>query len=59
MARARPTSEVVPTGSGRGARDLADDAGAGGRAAANRSLSSAAKSSRTSRPSSAGVRNLR
>ncbi len=57
MACSRPTSEVVPTGSRR-------EPGAAAwltprERAANRSLSSVARSSRTSRPSSAGVRKLR
>ena len=58
----RPTSDVTLTGSGRGSRAPADDgatAAAGARAAANRSLSSVAKSSRTSLDSSAGVRKER
>ncbi len=50
MARSRPTSDVVLAGRGRGERP-----GGGGRAAAKRSLSSVARSSRTSRPSSRAV----
>ena len=62
MACSRPTSEVVATGSRRGPRDLVTAAGAratGPLPAANRSLNSAARSSRTSRPSSAAVVNRR
>jgi hypothetical protein len=60
MAASRPTSEVASSGSGRGPCRLGDAAAAaGGRAAANRSLSSIARSSRTSRPSSPGVRKCR
>ena len=58
MARSRPSSDVVLTGSRARARGPPGGGGACGRplAAANRSLSSTARSSRTSRPSSAGVR---
>ena len=56
MACSRPTSEVVPTGSRR--EPGVDGAADAGERVANRSLSSAARSSRTSRPSSAGVLNL-
>ena len=60
MARSRPSSDVVLTGSGRGPRPAAGDgAVAWPPPAANRSLSSTARSSRTSRPSSAGVRKYR
>ena len=59
MARSRPSSDVVLTGSGRGPRPPARGAAAGPPAAENRSLSSTARSSRTSRPSSAGVRKCR
>jgi hypothetical protein len=62
MARSRPSSDVVLTGSGRGPRAPAGGdtaAAAWPPAAANRSLSSTARSSRTSRPSSAGVRKFR
>ena len=62
MACSRPSSDVVLTGSGRGPRAPAGDGAAAAAwppAAANRSLSSTARSSRTSRPSSAGVRKCR
>jgi hypothetical protein len=54
MARSRPTSEVVATGSERGPRALAGAGAAWGLVAVNRSLSSAARSSRTSRPARQG-----
>ena len=63
MACSRPTSDVVLTGSAGAAQELVRGGGAvtgdGVAAAANRSLSSTARSSRTSRPSSAGVLNVR
>jgi hypothetical protein len=59
IACSRPTSDVMLTGSGRRPRAAAREGGAGaaaGRlATVNRSVSSAARSSRASRPSSAGV----
>jgi hypothetical protein len=67
MAPSRPTSEVVARGSRRRPRPPGVPDGAGGDpgsaasvpAAAKRSLSSAARSSPTSRPSSLGVRKYR
>jgi hypothetical protein len=61
MACSLPISDVVPTGSAEAARELARGAvtGDGVAAAANRSLNSTARSSRTNLPSSAGVPNLR
>ena len=56
MSSSRPTSDVTLTGSARGPRRIAGDPATEAPAAANRSLSSAARSSRTSRPSSADVR---
>ena len=56
MSCSRPTNDVEVTGSEREARSVLDDRDAEGRlvrlALANRSLSSRARSSRTSRPSS-------
>jgi len=62
IARSRPSSDVMLTGSGRGPRAPSGDGAAAAAwppPAANRSLSSTARSSRTSRPSSAGVRKER
>ena len=62
IACSRPTSDVVATGRGSGPRAAGDSRGASaspGRVTSNRSLSSVARSSRTSRPSSAAVRNRR
>ncbi|HJZ60970.1 MAG TPA: YifB family Mg chelatase-like AAA ATPase [Miltoncostaeaceae bacterium] len=58
IACSRPTSDVVAAGSGRGS-SMVRTVGDPGWAAANRSLSSVARSSRTSRPSSEGVRKRR